>query len=298
MDVVSILYRAGGVADRATLIRLTSRREVDRALRDGTVVREGHGRYAVPVADAALRAAHGLDGVVSHRSAALHHGWELKSVPERPDVMVPKSRKVRSERREGIALHRGSPAEEEINGHVTSVRRTLVDCLRSLPFDEALAIADSALRHGHITKEALVQLAADVRGAGAARCRRVAGCADGRAANPFESVLRAIAMHVPGLDLVPQVPIIAASFSVQPDLTDEARRVVVEADSFAWHGGRAALRRDSQRYNNLVIRGWLVLRFAWEDVMHDPDYVRRTLVAIAALVNGRTEPRTRARKAA
>ena len=61
---------------------------------------------------------------------------------------------------------------------------------------------------------------------------------------------------------------------------------MLEADSFAWHGDRASLRWDTQRYNNLVVRGWLVLRFAWEDVMHDPAYVRRTLTA--ALVGRRT----------
>ncbi|MEP7092254.1 MAG: DUF559 domain-containing protein [Nocardioidaceae bacterium] len=66
-------------------------------------------------------------------------------------------------------------------------------------------------------------------------------------------------------------------FWVQPDLVDPARRVVAEADSFAWHGSRSALREDAQRYNNLVVRGWRVLRFSWEDVMHDPAYVRRTL---------------------
>ena len=69
---------------------------------------------------------------------------------------------------------------------------------------------------------------------------------------------------------------------MQPDLVDRERRVVLQADSFAWHGDRSALRRDAQRYNNLVVRGWLVLRFAWEDVMHDQEYVRRTLMMLAA----------------
>ncbi len=286
-DIIGILYRAGGVADRATLIRLTSRATVDRALREGTIVRDGHGRYAVPVADEAFRAANALNGVVSHASAALRHGWEVKTVPRAPDVMVPKNRKVAPGRRVGVTLHRGELRPEEVEGRLTSRPRTLLDCLRSLPFDEALAIADSALRHGSIANPQLVALAETARGTGAPQCRRVAALADGRAANPFESVLRAIAVDVPGLDVVPQLPVTAPSFSVRPDLVDERRRVVLEADSFAWHGDRAALRWDAQRYNNLVVRGWLVLRFAWEDVMHDPDYVRRTLSAVAALVDQR-----------
>jgi very-short-patch-repair endonuclease len=283
---MEILERAGGIADRASLVALSSRAEVDRALRRGDVVRDGHGRYALPVADAARRAANGLDGFVSHRSAALLHGWELKTTPREPDVLVPKNRKVSPSRREGIALHRGPTGQ--CFRRVTSPARTLVDCMRALPFDEALAVADSALRHGSVTRAELVGLAAGTRGPGAARCRRVAGLADGRAANPFESVLRAIALDVPGIDVRPQVEITGRGFSVRPDLVDVERRLVVEADSFAWHGDRSSLRWDSQRYNNLVVRGWLVLRFAWEDVMHDPAYVRRTLTAVAALVGRRT----------
>ena len=92
--------------------------------------------------------------------------------------------------------------------------------------------------------------------------------------------MRAIALDVRGLRLAPQVPVRGVGFWVQPDLVDRERRLVVEADSFAWHGDRRALREDARRYNNLVVRGWRVLRFAWEDVMHDPSYVRSTLEAL------------------
>jgi very-short-patch-repair endonuclease len=290
MDLPEVLDRLGGVADRATLVRLTSRREVDRALRDGSIVRDGHGRYATPVAARADRAANALGGVVSHRSAALHWGWEVKTVPAAPDVMLPGNRKVSAQRREGVTLHRGELRPDEVRGRVTSPRRTLVDCMRSLPFGEALAVADSAMRHDDVTREKLHEVAAEVRGTGAPQCRRIAVCASPRAANPFESALRAIALDVPGIDVVPQVTIRARSFSVQPDLVDERRRIVLEADSFSWHGDRQALRVDARRYNNLVVRDWRVLRFAWEDVMHEEEYVRRTLTTVAALVGRRTSP--------
>ena len=54
---------------------------------------------------------------------------------------------------------------------------------------------------------------------------------------------------------------------------------MVEADSFEWHGDRAALRRDARRYDLLVADGWTVLRFAYEDVMHDQAWVRSVLAA-------------------
>ena len=268
-------------------MRLTSRAAVDGALRRGDVVAVGRGRYALPAADLALRAAHALDGVASHRSAALLQGWALKTVPRLPDVMVPDNRKISAARRHEVRLHRGTYRPDERTARVTSACRTLADCLRTLPFDEALAVADSALRRGAVSDDELAGMVAHLRGPGSARARRVAASADGRAANPFESVLRAIALDVPGLDVRPQVEIVAPSFSVRPDLVDVRRRIVLEADSFAWHGDRVALRTDAQRYNNLVMRGWLVLRFAWEDVMHDPAYVRRTLAAVVGLTGRR-----------
>ncbi|MGZ4450486.1 MAG: DUF559 domain-containing protein [Nocardioides sp.] len=286
MDVAEHLTRLGGVAGRATLVSLTSRTAVDRALADGTVVRDARGRYALPVADEALRAASALAGVVSHRSAALRWGWELKTVPRLPDVTVPRKRRVQTAHRDRVSLHYADLEPAEVRRLATSPRRTLTDCLRSLPFDEALAVADSALRHGSVDPSLLGEVAASVVGPGAPQARRVAAVASGLAANPFESVLRAIALDVPGLTVVPQVPIRTRGFSVQPDLVDEVRRVVLEADSFAWHGSRSALRDDARRYNNLVARGWTVLRFAWEDVMHDPAYVRRVLAAVAARADG------------
>jgi very-short-patch-repair endonuclease len=154
-----------------------------------------------------------------------------------------------------------------------------MDCAKDLPFDEALAIADSALRHGKVTKAWLIELAGRMPDRYRERCLRVALAADGRAANPFESVLRAIGLDVPELDLEPQVVISGEWFSVRPDLVDQRRRVVLEADSFEWHGKRKALHADCHRYNALALDGWLVLRFSWEDVMLQPDYVRRCLLA-------------------
>lgn len=103
------------------------------------------------------------------------------------------------------------------------------------------------------------------------------------AANPFESVARAIALDVPGLQVTPQVTIRESGLVARCDLVDERLRIVIEADSFEWHGGRAALARDARRYNLLTVNGWIVLRFAWEQVMHEPAFVREVLVAAVAL---------------
>jgi very-short-patch-repair endonuclease len=150
-------------------------------------------------------------------------------------------------------------------------------CAVRLPFDEALAIADSALRHGDVTMRDLLERAEAMPARYRARCQRVARRADGRAANPFESVLRAIALDVPGLAVEPQVWVDPVG---RPDLLDARRRLVIEADSFAYHGHRAALRRDCERYNAFVAIGYQVVRFSYEHVFHQPDYVRAVLLAV------------------
>lgn len=298
MKADAVLIRLGGVSTRATLIACTSRRAVDRALRRGEIVRDGHGRYSLPSADQGRRTANGLSAVLSHRSAATHWGWEQKLPPSVPDVTVPRNRKVSAERQVGVNVHWMDLASEEVQDGVTIRSRTLADCLRALPFDEALAIADSAIRHRDITLVALIELSARLRGPGSAQARDVARLADGRAANPFESVLRAIASSVPGLHVEPQVPIDLPTGTAYVDLADRRLAVVAEADSFAWHGSRRALWRDCHRYNRLVLRGWLVLRFAWEDVMFYPEYVRACLQKATTIAGRRARARPSVRKAA
>jgi len=244
------------------------------------------GRYAVPEVDLARQAAHSVGGVLCRQSAALHHGWAVKIAPDKPQVSVPRGRRIAPARAVGIELHRDDLEPDDIDGIATSREFTLTQCLRTAPWDGALAVADSALRMGEVAL--LHRVAATVRGPGAPQVRRAIREARGEADNPFESVLRAIALDVPGLSVRPQVAI----GRVRPDLVDEELRVVLEADSFEWHGNRAALRRDARRYNRLVVDGWTVLRFAWEDVMFEQPYVRSVLVSV---VDAHTEVDCRCR---
>lgn len=283
LDVVGAINRCGGISDAATLIRLTSRAQLDNATIRGLIVRDSRGRYALPTAEAGRRVANQLTAVMSHTSAAAHWGWEMKLVPPRPTVTVPRKRKVpASIRTEVDVFWRTLAAGRLACGQATPPLQTVIDCARWLPFDEALAIADSALRHRSVTPEQLLSAAiSSNRGRGAPTVVRVLCAADARADNPFESALRAISLDVPGLRLVPQVEIRRKGRRVvRPDLVDEGLRIVAEADSFEHHGSRKALAIDCARYDNLVADGWTVLRFAWEQVMYRPDWVRGCLSAV------------------
>jgi very-short-patch-repair endonuclease len=283
MDAVAAISRCGGISDAATLIRLTSRSQLDSATRRGLIVKDARGRYALPTAEVGRRTANQLSAVISHTSAAAHWGWEMKVVPARPTVTVPRKRKVSVDIRTDVDVFwRTLAAGRVAPGQATSPLQTVIDCARWLPFDEALAIADSALRHRSVTREQLLAAAASSnRGRGCPAVVRVLCAADGRADNPFESALRAISLDVPGLRLVPQVEIRGKGRRlVRPDLVDERLLIVAEADSFEHHGSRRALAIDCARYDNLVADGWTVLRFAWEQVMYQPDWVRRCVSAV------------------
>jgi len=279
----------GGVATRARLVSMCSRSDVDRALATGDLVVLAHGRYAGPGVDAARAAARRLSGVVSHLSAAVLHGWEVARPPAQPVVTVPRKRKLPAARAVGVDVRWGELAVDDVRDGVTTPARTLLDCGRALPWGEALAVWDSAARAG-VGGHELALVAAAARGPGSRGIRRLSLAATGLAANPFESVLRSIADDVPGLRVRPQVPLWAgAEFLGRPDLVDVDLGIVVEAESFTWHGDRAAFDHDVRRYTMLVVEDWTVLRFTWHEVMDDPAYVRRVLVAAVA----RREQRTR-----
>jgi very-short-patch-repair endonuclease len=57
------------------------------------------------------------------------------------------------------------------------------------------------------------------------------------------------------------------------DLAFPRPRVAIEVDGWAWHSSAERKRRDSRRQNGVVLAGWTVLRFGWDDLNHRPDEV-------------------------
>lgn len=276
MDVVEALTKLGGVATTQELLRCTSRRRLRTAIQAGAVVRAGPRRYRLPQLDAARAAAVRVGGVVSHLSAAEHWGWKVKLPPERPCVTVP--RRSCHLDADDLEVHWADLGIGAVTHGVTDPLQTVVDCARAYPFDVALSVADSAVRSG-IAQEDLLLVARESPRTGRGRAIRVMEAADGRADNPFESVLRAIALDVPGLDVEPQQWVGDVG---RVDLLDRRLRIVIEADSFEFHSDRASLRRDVRRYTAFVRLGYRVVRFTWEDVMLAPDYVRAVLVDLVS----------------
>jgi hypothetical protein len=285
MDLVGHVTVLGGACSRAVLVERCGRSAVDKALRDGVLVRVARGRYALASASAAVRAAATVGGILSMRSAAQHHGWGQKRVPDLPDVTFPRTHHLRPSARRLVVPHWSDIAPEDVVDGVTGVRRTLVDCMRMLPLEEALPIVESALRARDVTLPELRRIAADMRGRGRARAMAIAAMASRKPANPYESTLRAIASAVPGLNVKPQEPVrLSPTLVLHPDLIDSALGIIIEAESFAWHGETAALTRDCVRYNAFTVAGWVLVRFSWYQVMFDPAYVVTVLEEVVDLV--------------
>ena len=259
------------------------RRRITIALESGAVVRVARGRYALPSLGAARSIALGASATASHTTAALHWGWQVKSEPELPHLTLPRGRKLRASARTGVQRHWRELLPEEIrDGWVTSPARTVIDCCLDLPFDEALAVADSAWRAG-LSPIDVMTVAARLPRRVRRRVAAVLERANRGAANPFESVLRALCLQVEGLTVVTQHVIRDRSFYAKVDLADTVLRIVIEAEGFENHGTRAALKRDCRRYTGLGARDWIVIRFTWDEVMFEPDYVIEALRQVVAV---------------
>ncbi|WP_170131263.1 type IV toxin-antitoxin system AbiEi family antitoxin domain-containing protein [Quadrisphaera granulorum] len=284
-DVCREIWRRGGTALSGELD--IDRRSMRRALDSGRVLRLSRGVYALSSQHPPLLAAARVRGVASHTSAAQLWLMDLVKPPALPHVTVRRNRRLQER---GLVPHWCDLPNSDINGLVTTPLRTVVDCARTLPFPEGLAVADSALRRGLVTQEELLARADTTFGAGRTAVRRVAQHASPDAANPFESALRGIAIQAGVQGLRPQVLLELRSGLVRPDLVDRRLKLVSEADSFEWHGKRAALASDCRRYNDLVADGWTVLRFAWEQVMFDQEWVAGVLQDTQALLTGSAPP--------
>jgi very-short-patch-repair endonuclease len=173
----------------------------------------------------------------------------------------------------GVIVHRAAvpPAEtcRVTTLRVTSPARTLVDSCRALPWEESVVLMDSALRSGLSSAE-LERVAAAASGRGSAAVRAAAAAVDVASESALETLLRLLLASV-GLRPVSQVVISDEHGCVaRVDFLFPEHRLVIEADGFAFHGDRAATRRDRRRTNALIRAGYRVVRFGCEEVRYQP----------------------------
>lgn len=258
--------RAAGVTERTVRTRL------DRG--DWVTVRRGvYGLAGVrPCREQAVLAvclAVGDACWASGRTAGELWGLEVPA-PAAIDVLTPPAVRVRLD---GVAQHRSTELHlADLTRHrlvpVTSVARTLVDCVPSLPGRRLGEAVDDALRRGLLDVHELAACVHRLDHGGRRRivplrralADRLPGYDPGGSRRELDvvDVLRRGGLPAP----VQQYEVVVGGRRRFLDYAYPQERVGLEFDGFAEHGMlRSTFDDDRVRGNDLAVAGWLMLHF-------------------------------------
>jgi hypothetical protein len=263
--------------------------------RSGNLVRIRQGVYATrravdwaqddPVRDHVLRVIAvrtwaGRDAVASYHSAATLHRLDmLESSPgSTVTLTLPAARRWERLRSAGVVFHCADLPPGYVtrlyNLPVTTAARTVVDLARTLPFVDAVVVADSALHAEKAGKPELRQILDSCASwPGVKQARRVVAFADERAGSVLESAARVVfdefGLDPPDLQVTVHLP--ARAFLV--DFFWPAHRVIVEADGLAKYTADKDLIAQFQRDRLLRDAGYKVVHFTWRELFKTPELV-------------------------
>lgn len=264
-------------------------------LRSGDLIRMRYGVYATRSAVAwamddprrrhalevlAVTTSVGRDSVASHHSAALIHGLDLlASAPQGVVTLTrPLSRRSYRPRADGILFHAAALPHEHVTKRwgtsVTTVSRTVLDLARTVPFMDAVVVADSALRLGLAGKPELFRAADScARWPGVARASRAVTFADERAESVLESCARVVfyerGLEAPDL----QAEFRGEGFVYRGDFYWARHRTIAEADGMAKYEDPSRARDQIRRDRLLRDAGYKVVHFTWRELFETPEMV-------------------------
>ena len=249
----------GGAARWDRLRHTTTHRALQRAVAAGTVLRPAAGLYVLPGCAPDLLAATAARGVRSCHTAAAAWGLDLLDAPGAPYVTAARGSTATWR---STVVHRRSV--RDLDG-CTDPLTTFFDCLTCLPRRVALVPVDSALRRGLVSLEDL-QLRAEELNRNDPR-RHLVALADPGSGSALETVGR-LDLLDEGYDLrTQQVREPAGRVDI---LIEEW--LVVELDGWAFHSGPAQFAEDRRRDAELTARGFVVLRFTFEQVLRQREW--------------------------
>lgn len=224
--------------------------------------------------------------VASHETAALLHGFPHIG-PGLVEISTarPFRRKIR-----GVVHHRtrtflGAERTSVRGVPVTSYARTLVDLSARLSVYQLGAALDDGLRRGVASVEALRMCTCGLRPAPGRRLSVVhallAARSPGYEPGDSDLELRFVrALVDAGLpEPVQQHEVRPADRVARLDLAYPSMKIAIEVDGFGPHSVRSRFDRDRARQNDLVLDGWLPLR--WTSATSNERAVEETRHAIA-----------------
>ncbi|MEA2349043.1 MAG: hypothetical protein QOG62_2830 [Thermoleophilaceae bacterium] len=285
--IATLAKRQHGVITRSQLVMAgMSNHQIDQWLRTGRLQCIHRGVYLLgPIAPPLAREiaavfACGEGTVLSHRSAAAL--WQLLPSParDRPvDVTVPAGR---TPNRRGIRVHRTRSLDPDEATSlrripVTTPARTLLDLAAQLSGAELEQAVAQAERRHLVTRAKLAALLARYpRRRGAAALRALLQHAEGPALTRSDAEKLFLSLVRRGKLPAPDTNVPLDPYEV--DCLWREERLVVEIDSFAFHGDRRAFEADRRRDAELAGRGLQVIRVTWRQIVDEPE---ATLTRIA-----------------
>jgi len=167
---------------------------------------------------------------------------------------------------------------------VTSLARTVYDCLALLPEDPAQTLLDRALQQRWITVDDLARrIRNNVGGRGVRQqlrlLRRAATGTRSEAERIMVRLLRRSGIR--GWHANRAIRDARGLIGIGDVVFPEVK-LVIEIDGWAYHADPEPFQRDRERQNRLVAAGWTVLRFTWRDLTEHPDRVLRTIRTLLA----------------
>lgn len=214
-------------------------------------------------------------------SAALAHGLPVIELPPRPQLVVPRNASHLA--LPGLDIRRADvePALVVVRGRlipVTAPMETVFACGRTLPFDEAVAVADAYAWRSPRRLRELRTAAAHLTGRGAPAARLVCGWAHTLAGSPMESLAR-VCLRRGGIGPL------TLQWRLHPESHPYDLRVgrgadlLIETDGDE-HRGRDRFEADLDAGIEAVVGGQALLRLGWRHVRYQQT---RLLVVVRRL---------------
>lgn len=277
-------------------------------VRDGQLVRRRRGAYVTAQAVAAagddparghaldvqavLAAASGEGAAASHESAAVIHGLSLLHAPASGAVTLTRppgayqGRSAAGVRYYAARLPAGH-VTVKFGTPVTTLSRTVIDLARTLPFMDAVVVADAAIRRRVTSRSKLSAVIGDCTGwPGVDRARRVAAFSDGRAESPLESCARVVfdAFGLPAPELQAEITVVVTSEAggraavedyaeYRADFLWRDQMTIAETDGLAKYGSRQDAIRQLRRDRLLRDMGYKVVHITWAELHGHPERV-------------------------
>ena len=293
-----------GVLRTADLAGCADRHSISTWVRRNRLLRPYPGVVALPErwegwSTRALAAVLATGGVLSHASAL--SAWLVLPKEGPVHVSVPAGR--RALRRPGLTVHRVQALAIDRLGPypVTSLPRAVVDTWdvahRGTPNrrqrEQARAVVIETLRGRRVS---VSELRDEVSRRPALSGRRGLSRLIDLVAQGCQSELEIWGVRNvlcgPGMPhVVHQHPVPLPWGTVHLDAAVPELKVAIELDGAAFHGSAAARERDTRRDAALAARGWVVLRFSYRRLTHDPEGCRREIVEVCRARQALLAPR-------